>query len=71
MRVSQNILVIVTFIFLFCFLSCEKSESDESVSYSNMPVDNRLIGDWYKRFSVVGDYNSAMTVYSFPEAYPV
>ena len=29
MRGSQNILVILIFILLFCFISCEKSESDE------------------------------------------
>ncbi len=58
MRVSQNILIMVTFILLFCFFSCEKSETEESVSYSNMPVDNRLIGAWYKSYSVVGDHNS-------------
>ena len=47
-----------TFILLFCFLSCEKTDISNSNNFSNMPVDNRLIGAWHKRYSVVGFHNS-------------
>ena len=63
MKVRLNSRQLFTFILLFCFLSCEKTDISNSNIYSNMPVDNRLIGDWYKRYSVIGDHNS-ITVYT-------
>jgi hypothetical protein len=58
MRRSQNILVIAIFVLIYCFFSCDKSESKEIIDYFNMPVDENLIGDWHKSYSVVGDQNS-------------
>jgi len=50
MSLGGNNISIISFILVFCFISCEKSD----INYSDMPIDNRLIGNWHRSYSVVG-----------------
>jgi hypothetical protein len=54
----------LTFIFLLCLCSCEKSEPDDRELFDIiLPIDSEILGDWHRSFSVRGDQNS-ITVYT-------
>lgn len=59
MHTYKKISLIVTLLFILLTFSCEES----NLSYSGMPIDNEILGNWQRTYSVVSD-QMAITVYT-------
>ena len=59
MNANKIISISIPLLFVLLTLSCEKSD----MIYTDMPLDNDLIGNWQRTYSVVSD-QMAITVFT-------